>query len=342
MNEHVIPQEILAYDTPEKRVAYVQALDAFFLGDDYKFWRHSLIGELLPNGDGEIQKGYYRCKRRGRPVDSCIAIWIDKAGNWRVTMDGEDVDPESIKPWWNHFKEHPITHFEYGERLRTGIWSNTSEVLLGHNSAPADDSPEAIKDRLDDLVREAKRMIEAGGATDKNTADQASDVANALGELETKSDKLRVAEKEPHLEAGRAVDRKWMPLRDLAAEFKTRLKAVVVTPFLKAQAAEVEERRRKAEAAAKEAAQKIAEETGVDPASVQVHVPDIRNTAGSSKRSTGLRTVKIAKVTDWVALLTHLKDVEAIQAAAQKIANASAKTGIALPGTEIIEDQRAA
>lgn len=311
--------------------------------NEWTWWLNALAGNKGPIHDGDPQTGYYRVKRKGKDIDSPVAFWKDtKTGEQRCHMDGTDYDPQRALEIWIKASERPISQEEYGERIRTGRWENSNEVLIGHNNAPADDSPDAIKERIEDLIREAKRMIEAGGATDKNVADQASDIANALGELETKSDKLRVAEKEPHLEAGRAVDRKWTPLRDLAGEFKTRLKAVVVTPFLRAQAAEVEERRRKAEAAAREAAQKIAEETGVDPASVQVHVPDIRNTAGSSKRSTGLRTVTSATVTDWVALLTHLKDHEKVREAAQKIADASAKAGIALPGTEITKDQRAA
>lgn len=342
MNQHT---EIHAYDTPEKRRAYIAALDATFMHDDYKFWRHALIGELLPNGDGDIQCGYYRSKRKGRDIDSCIAIWR-KGEEIVCSIDGETIDPNMVASLWNYFKAKPVTHFEYGWRLREGTWPNSSGAVIGHNQAPLADTPEAIQERIDDLVREAKRLIEQGAAGDKATADQASDLANTLGELEAKSDKLRVAEKEPHLEAGRAVDRKWAPIRDLAGEFKARLKAVVVTPFLRKQAAEIEEQNRKAAeaaAAANEKARAEAMAAGGNPDEAPVVAPTVvRNTAGSSKRSTGLRTVTSANVTDWVALLTHLAHNEKIREVAQKIADANAKSGTALPGCEIIKQQNAA
>lgn len=328
MNEHVNPQ--------------TQQADPWF------WWKEALQGRFLPLGDGELVWGYFRSKRKGAAVDSGIAFWQDsKSGEWRCHMDGQEFDVDRAREIFNYCKVRPVTAEDYGSRLRTGKWPNDNEAVIGHNNAPADDSPEAIKERIEDLIREAKRMIEAGGAEDRSAADQASDVANALGELESKSTALHKIEKAPALEQCRAIDAKWFSLRDLANEWKSRLKTVVVTPFLKKQAAIVEEQNRKAAEAAAEAAEQAkaaAIAKGADPETVKVEVTPtvIRNVAGSSKRSSGLRTVTSANVTDWVALLTHLKDHEKVQEAAQKVADASAKAGIALPGTEIIKDQRAA
>ena len=140
-----------------------------------------------------------------------------------------------------------------------------------HNQAPPDDTPEAITQRLDDLAREAERLIAAGAASDQATADQASDLGNTFGELEAKTEALRIAEKQPHIEAGRAVDGKWVPLRDRAEDLKKRIKAVVVTPWLT---------KRKDETT-KAAADAIATGAAIDT----VATPKV--TAGSSKRSTG-------------------------------------------------------
>lgn len=107
---------------------------------------------------------------------------------------------------------------------------------------------------------------------------------------------------------------------------KRRLKLAVVTPWLRFK----DEEARKAKVAAISA--------GAAPETL----PHQRTTAGSSKRSTALRTQISAKVNDWGALLAALKDHPDIHEAAQRIANASAKAGVALPGTEIIKEKVAA
>ena len=122
--------------------------------------------------------------------------------------------------------------------------------------------------------------------------DQASDLANTLGELEAKCLKLHGVEKAPHLEAGRAVDRRWFPLRDFAGDVKQRLKRLVVTPFL----------RKKEEEAEKAAIAAIS--AGAAPETV----PQPKITAGTVKRSTALRTQTSAEVEDWKMLMAALAE----------------------------------
>lgn len=326
MNEHVNPQSVQS--------------------DPWWWWNEAMQGRFHPLGDGELVWGYFRAKRKGAEVDSGVAFWQDsKSGEWRCHMDGQDFDIDRAREIFNYCKARPVSVEDYGTRKRTGMWPGDNEAVIGHNRAPVDDTPEAISERIEELVREAKRMIEAGGATEKDIADQASDVANALGELATRATDLHKVEKAPILEAGRAIDAKWFNLRDLASDWKAKLKLVVVTPFLKAQQEKVAEQQRIArEAAERAAAAAVAqgENPAVAAAKAMAENPVPRNTAGSSKRSTGLRNVTSANVTDWVALLTHLSDNEKVREVAQKIADAAAKQGLALPGCEIIKDQRAA
>lgn len=334
MNEHVNPSAVQT--------------------DPWWWWKEACEGRFHPLGDGELVWGYFRARRKGAATDSAVAIWQDsKSGEWRCHMDGQDYDIDRAREIFNYCKTRPVSVEDYGTRVRTGKWPNDHEAVIGHNQAPVDDTAEAIGERIDDLIREAKKMIEAGAAGDKSTADQASDLANTLGEIEGRAVALHKVEKAPILEAGRAIDAKWFNLRDLAAEFKTRLKAVVVTPFLKAQADKVAEQQRlqreaadRAAEAAVQAALAKGESAALAAAQARAQVaaemPVARNTAGSSKRSSGLRTVTSANVTDWTALLTHLADNEKVREVAQKIADAAAKQGMALPGCEIVKDQRAA
>ena len=100
----------------------------------------------------------------------------------------------------------------------------------------------------------------------------------------------------------------------------------MVTPFLVAR-----------DKAAKAAAAK-AIAAGTAPADL----PTQRTTAGTTKRATALRTQTLAEVIDWDVLLNALHQHSEIMALAQRIANASAKVGVALPGTRIVKTQAAA
>lgn len=293
----------------------------------WQWWQDALAGKVAPIHDSDPQTGYYRVRRKGRDGFSPVAYWKDStSGAQRCHMDGRDYDPDKAMEIWPYASKHPVTAEAYGERLRTGKWPDESAAVIGHNASPVDDTPDAIKDRIDDLAREAEKMIAAGAAQTAEIADQASDLANTFGELEGKSDRLRITEKAPHLEASRAVDARWQPLIARAADLKRRLKLAVVTPFLA----------KKAEDAQK--ANVAAISAGTDPQAL----PQVRATAGSSKRSTGLRTQTAAEVIDWGALLVALKDHPDIRETAQRIANASAKAGVALPGTKISKTKVAA
>ena len=84
----------------------------------------------------------------------------------------------------------------------------------------------------------------------------ASDRASTFGEIEKKIEELRTAENKPHVDAQSAINSKWRPLKERAADLKARLKAIVVTPFQIAR-----DQKQKAEAAAAIA-------KGADPASL--------------------------------------------------------------------------
>ena len=296
--------------------------------NQWTWWQNALDGKVAPIHDGDPQSGYYRSKKKGAgDVLVPVAYWKDsRTGQQRCHVDGADADPQRALEMWPYVSKRPVTYNAYKERLTSGRWHDESAAVIGDNQAPPDDNTDTIAQRIDDLTREAERLIEAGAATADDVANQASDLAQTLGEIEAKITALHKVEKEPHFAAGRAIDLKWFSLRDTAAAFKARLKAVVVTPFLVAR-----------DKAAKAAAAK-AIAAGTAPADL----PTQRTTAGTTKRATALRTQTLAEVVDWDVLLSALHEHSEIMALAQSIANASAKVGVALPGTRIVKTQAAA
>lgn len=297
---------------------------------EWDWWQNALKGVFGEISADEPKTGFYRGKRTdkqtGAVTFSCVAYWYRPDGTLRCQIDGRDIEDMRARETWTYVNRRPITH-ELFEAVRNGEpWPDVNEVVAGHNAAPRDDSIEAIKERIEDLAREAERLMKEGGAGDQATADQASDVANTLGELQNKAIALHKAEKQPHLDAGRAVDTKWFSLRDRADDIKKRLKAIVVTPWLTKKAKEAE------------AAKVAAIQTGAPLETVA----EVRATAGSSKRSTGLRTYYRAEIVDKAALLESLKDHPEINALLQKIADGAASKKVALPGCRVIEEKRAA
>lgn len=295
--------------------------------NDFQWWRDALSGNRKPNDGNSPQCGYYKTRRKGRDGFVPVAYWWDtKTGELRCHMDGSDYDLQRALEIWPFASKNPVSTEDYGERIRTGKWPGEHAAVIGHNASPPDDTPESITERIADLAREAETMIAAGAALSEAVSDQASDLANTFGELEGKADKLRIAEKAPHLEASRAVDGKWQSLISRAADLKRRLKLIVVTPFLNKK---TEEANRAAVAA-------------ITAGAAPEALPQPKLTAGASKRPTALRTQTFAEVTDWAALLAALHEHPDIRETAQRIANASAKVGVALPGTRIITRKVAA
>lgn len=300
------------------------------VADPWAWWKNALNGVFDQIQADEPKTGFYRSRRKdktsGQVTFHRVAYWYKDGGVLCCQVDGKPVDDLRAREMWPYVSQRPIT-YEVFDAVRNGKpWPDINEVVAGHNQAPVADTVEAIQERIEDLAREAERMMKAGGATEQAIADQASDLANTFGELQNKIVDLHKAEKAPHLEAGRAVDKKWFGLRDRADDLKRRLKATVVTPWLTKKAAEAE--------AIKVAA--ITAGKSLDEA------PQVRATAGSSKRSSGLRTYYFAEITDKAALLESLKDHPRLVALLQEIADDAAKKQVALPGCVVKSEKRAA
>jgi hypothetical protein len=217
---------------------------------------------------------------------------------------------------------------------------------IGHNSGSM--SPfEAIELHVLDLAENARTML-TGPVT---TADQAAHVETLVAEAraaEKAADTARVAEKEPHLTASRAVDARWKPLGDKASQIKASALAAL-TPYRSQLAAEEAAR----QALARAEADRIAEAARIahadaNPADLEA-VEDAERLLRAAKSAdraatrktapTGLRTRYTATVVDPTAYARHLWETERpvyldwLADRAEKAVNAGARDG--LPGVRI-------
>jgi hypothetical protein len=303
--------------------------------DQFEKWKKLLAGEPVEMHENEPIPGYYRTRMGKDGPWVPVAIWNDAKGETLALRAGSVVDVGQV---WPYCAKHPIAYATYqtvAERGEDWPDQHPAVAAMGHNAGPADDSFEGLTEAITELGREAEKLIKAGGAKTQAEADQASHLANKIGELQKKADEQRKKEKQPHDDKAKEVQQKWLPLIQ-AADIYKRIKEAVITPFLKAEDAKL----RAAEQAALRAAAS-AVQTGAGPVEPPLPLPTAK--AGSAgRRSIALRTVTRVAITDRAALLEYFKDRQEITEALQDMAEKAVKAGITPPGVEVQKDQVAA
>lgn len=232
---------------------------------------------------------------------------------------------------------------------------------IGANNPPAFD---AYSMALEDAYATAKDYLDGTPIENQGQADSVGRIVAEVKKIKRDADAARADEKAPHLQAGRAVDAKWKPLEDRA---DTIIKAAQapLTAFLSklaAEQAEVErlariEADRKAQEALS-AARNIAgsETVGIEAIEHAKALQDEADAlakaagrAGKAKahvtgmdRAIGLRTYKVATVTDYAALLRHVRehDPEPLKAWLDEYARKALP--MQLPGVEVTTERRVA
>lgn len=315
---------------------------------DWSYWQKALAGEKPPIHEGDPQSGFYkrRISRKGPFVP--VAIWRD-GEEWVALVDGKPTDAEAL---WTWVADKPITKAEY-DRVTSGEpWSDgppfEPPVTDNLRNSDPENEHEALKDQID--------SAKAGIAEfEKIESDESQAKAQALrarlNELSNEADKKRKAEKQPHLDAGKAVDAKWQPLvKDAKANAETIKKAMSAyeTEKLKKQREEqarLEQQRREAEEAARRA-----EEMGRPKAADPAPAPEIDTAAdqsapapikGNYGRAASVSVVKVVTgFSDQDALYAFLKTHPDLQKAMIDLAQRAINKGFEVPGVEVDEQAK--
>jgi hypothetical protein len=204
-------------------------------------------------------------------------------------------------------------------------------------------------------------MSESPSTPAKTDADMARNIQAQLLALNKTADAQHKAEKQPHLDASKAIDGAHATLAEpitKARDFLKKRLAKYLTALEDQRRKEAEEARRAAEEA-RRAAEKAAEK-GPDPFAAfdaqeaeQTAVQAVKaasapvNVAGiESTRAAGLRSYWLIDVTDGEALVKHFASSPALIEEARKLAAAQVRAakgaGCGIPGIRITEDKRVA
>jgi len=282
----------------------------------------------------EPQSGFYR-KRNKNGADIPVAIWSTPAGVVAVAGDNP-VDPVDV---WTWVCSWPISESTYRDVAENGKpWPGSDPVVeeqvasVGHNSGAVDEA-EAFSDQVD--AAEKGKDAYAKISDDEQLA-AAQSLRSRLLELKSEGEKKHKKEKEPHLEAGRAVDKRWLPnvkRAQAAADYLRAKMGAYETEKLRKQ--------REVEAARKEAEKNNAP-VAVEPAPEPVAAAPtpIR---GSYGRAASVSVVNVVTaITDQDALYRFLRDHPDLKNCMFDLAKRAVAKGHTVPGVSVEEQAKVA
>jgi hypothetical protein len=288
--------------------------------DDYAWWRAALTGAHGPIHDGQPQCGRYRVRWVSGGPWLPVAIWRDGDDQIVAMVDHDLKDANKI---WTRVARNPVSDEEYVHRIERGTWPGDAPAPtpapIGDNNPPEDEKETSLAALSLKIEMELSAIEDWALAPreGKIAGDKAANWLAAVRKIEKRLEDVHAHEKKPHLEACRAVDERWRRPREMAARAK-QLLATIVTRIATAE----RERLRKAAEVA----------SPIEEMITQAIRPSFGGAAGNK---ISLKQTRIAEIHDWAAAATHYSNNEKVRELIQKLANADARNGNAVPGTEI-------
>lgn len=328
--------------------------------DVWAWWRSAVAGKLLPIKESEPRPGFYK-HRSGDPV----AFWFDKSdGSLRCKRAGKTVpghgDQMSL---WVSVAKSAVPHEAWKFAEANGRWESEPEASPVLSNLPADPF-EALRAELADKMASAEKWLrEHPEAKNKTECDYAKNLQSELLALEKKADDMFKAEKQPHLDASREVDKRFKFREGIAPVAKTlrgifgRFMAAEEERQNAAARAKYEAERRAAEKARAEVEAQRAKQMRDDPiaalTSPEPELPELPmgpepvkiKAGGAVGRAAGLKTEWMPEVTDYKAALEHFADHDEVKSAVWKLIKAATRAGkgsTKIPGVTIKETRVAA
>lgn len=297
--------------------------------DAWDWWTRALErpgdigkGDLTMSADSPEQ-GFYRTRYKNRPWEP-VAIWKD-GEEWVALRNGRSVDAAEV---WNWCGRNPVSSEAYDRAMAGEGWSDdepTVKAMIGDNVRDTDDLT-----LLADQIEAARQGAEVyRDLSSDEEAGKAQSLRARMNELAGTVDKQREAAKKPHLEAGKAVDQKWMPLVKEAKGVADMLRQFISTyetaKLRERQRLELERQREEREA--RKAGEVVAPPPPLPPVETTIK--------GGYGRAGSLGTERvITGVTDQDALYGYLREDANLKACLRDLGQKALKAGHNPPGVE--------
>lgn len=319
------------------------------LVDSWAWWRKALanpseIGKSIPVHDGDAQSGYYRTRSKSGLWEPVAIFYPEGSTELVAYRAGREVRAEDV---WTFCCRHPVEYQAYLKAAAGEGWPDDDKVVAGQIAPPAPGDNSRTTDEAETIKDQIAAALAGMGAykiiTDDVTATKALSLRNRLNELSNQADKIRVKQKEPHLEASKAVDAKWQPLvKSAKAGADTVRDAIGAWETEKLRRQREDERRQVEEHRRQQEAVRAAEPTGEV---VETSAPMVQPAPAPIKASYGktasvqIKTV-VKDVTDWQALAIYMIDHPVLQDTLRQLAQRAIDAGRTnIPG--IITEEKA-
>ena len=289
-------------------------------------------------------------------------------------IDGKRVEHQRALEQWPYASANPVTEEAYRNALNGHPWPDVDATVhaaangAGSNNPPPGEElpPEAqlaakVQQALGGLVTYVQWHVGDPNAENKpatlisatqsgkmyyrvrddEVRDRAQSLRDMLLKLKGEAEKAHKVEKAPHLESGRAIDRKWFDIRDLAEAGANALRAAMSaweTKKLQSQQAEAAKAQEAELAKRVESAKKEAAVTGqtvvvvTAPPPPPPPAPASRIKGGTGKATSSKVVTQVDVVTDWKVLAAHYVDIPQVRDLLLKLANDDLKDGRQVPG----------
>lgn len=329
------------------------------IADPYAYWRAAREAlksalPLPPIQDGKLQCGYYKTRFVKDGPWIPVAIFKD-GGDIVVLVDGAEA--KNPNKAWLGCARHPIEYADYQHRIEKGSWpgerieAEPKVAKIGDNAPPEPTVEVLLPQTLDSI----KTWLEQNPILSDSVADIAGNKVGELRKLKSRAQEAHKVEKEPHLEACREVDDRYLPnVKRADAAIKYLLDKINVYfdgKRAKEKAAQEAEANRlaaikaaeeKAVAAARAAAGRPAIEGVASPtptAPPPPPVPPAKLAVGGAVGSkVSQRTVDVAVITDIDACFQFFKTNPDVIEVLQKLAQKMIAAKMDVPG--VVKEER--
>lgn len=299
------------------------------------------------------EEGWFRTKSKEGPWEP-VVIWQD-GETWNA-LQGIEPDRKAVHAddVWTWCCRYPISFEEYERVAEQGAeWSDVDSVVHAQRKGPpkpGDNSGDRSESEMlaDDIKASLDQLRQYKAIKDDEMAGKLQSLRARLNELSGKADKVREAQKRPHLEAGKAIDAEWQPLvksaKDGANTARKTLEDYETAKLRERRAAEEAKRKAEEEAANREAELSFVagepepEVTIPAPAATAAAPDQIRGAYG--KAANVKAVTEVVEITDIDALFGFLKTHRELVDKMFDLAKRAHGAGHAVPGVRIEEVAR--
>jgi len=315
----------------------------------YDHYLANLAGEKPPIREAEPQPGYYKRKAGRKGPFLAAAIWLQ--GDDLLCRVGDEMcDPHKE---WLWLARHPVAEADARHWFEHHAWPGEAVAVPPVDRPNSDAAPAATSDgharpngpadqhaawtdRVQTLVLSARDWLAKTKIDSEATAKVAANKIGDLRSLASEGDRAHKTEKAPHLEAGREVDKRWLPLIKELDNVTAALR-MATEDFARAERARLDAEARRAENARRQAEEDAVRGTAPPPPPNPAPLATSVKITSETGKALSLRTRRIPVVTSHKLALKHFANHPDVQAVVVKLA-AAMKQGEVIPGCEWRED----